>query len=59
MNRNDPQNSPILKWPPNTSTISSDPKNIHFLKNPEDIEIQNFETPKMVRAYVNLIEIRS
>ena len=28
------------------------PKNIHFLKTPKSIEIQNFEPQKMSRAYI-------
>ena len=36
------------KYPQNLHT----PRNIHFSENPQNIEIQNFEPPKMTRAYV-------
>ena len=39
--------------PPKISTKSSyPPKILIFLKNPKNIEIQNFEPPKIARAYV-------
>ena len=44
-----PKYSPILWWPQKLSTESSYPI---FLKNPKNIEIQNFEPPKMARANV-------
>ena len=36
------------KYPQNLHT----PKSIHYLKTPENIEIQNFEPQRMTRAYV-------
>ena len=36
------------KYPQNLHT----PKNIYFSENPQNNEIQNFEPPKMTRAYV-------
>ena len=54
MNRNDPQTSPILWWPPKKY-----PPNLHtpqkifiFLKTQNNIETQNFELQKLARAYV-------
>ena len=34
------------------STKSLYPKNIHFSENPKNIKIQNFEPPKIARAFV-------
>ena len=36
------------EYPQNLHT----PQNIHFSENPKNNEIQNFESPKMTRAYV-------
>ena len=36
------------EYPQNLHT----PKNIYFLKTPKNIEIQNFEPKKIIRAYV-------
>ena len=48
-----PKNRPILWWSPkNIFKIFIPPKLFIFLKTPKNIEIQNFETKKMSRAYV-------
>ena len=45
--------SPILLRPPKyIHKIFIPPKILIFLKTPKNIEIQNFEPPKMTRAYV-------
>ena len=53
MHRNDPKNkSNIVMTPQKYTRNLYTPKNIHFLKTPRNIEIQNFETKTMIRAYV-------
>ena len=53
LHRNDPQTSPISWWPQkNIHKIFIPQKIFIFLKTQRNIEIQNFEPPKMVRAYV-------
>ena len=51
---NNPPNWSSLVMTPKISTIPSYPKKYSFFfqKPPKNIEIQNFEPPKMVRAYV-------
>ena len=51
MTLQDQQNS-ILWWPPKNIHKSSYLKNIIFSEKPKNIEIQNFEPPKMTRTYV-------
>ena len=47
------ETSPVLWWPPkNIHKIFIPPKTFICLKTPKNIEIENFESPKMVPAYV-------
>ena len=53
MRRNDPINLVQFCDEPQKYVQNIDtPNNIRFSENPQNIEIQNFEPPKMTRTYV-------